>query len=78
MAMESVTQGRGDDQLTLKEILQRYCQGKTADDVVFTVAENIDVFLNVAEVMYHGGEEADRLRDLVRGLKIDLALRQEG
>ncbi len=63
--------------MIIENALERYCHGKSADEAIFTITKNIGMFLDAAEIMYHGGKEAEELRDVVRELKVDLELRLE-
>lgn len=63
--------------MSLESALQRFCVGKDAEDVYFILAENLDLILTAGEILHNGGEQADRLRDTVRQLKIDMVLAME-
>ena len=55
--------------MSLETALQRFCVGRDAGDVYSTLAENIDLFLDVAEIMHMGGEDAEVLRGVVAKLR---------
>ena len=55
--------------MTISTAIEKYCSGKTAEDAVYTIAENLDLFLDVAEIMHMGGEDAEVLREIVKKLR---------
>ena len=70
MATDTTTQGADYGQKnTLETALKRFCVGKAAEDVYFILAENMDLFLDVAEIMHMGGEDAEVLRGVVKKLR---------
>lgn len=63
--------------MILERALAQYCQGKDAQEAFFTITDNIDLILTVANILYHDGEEAQTLREIVRELRVDLELKLE-
>ena len=70
MTETTLTQGAESGQKnTLETALKRFCVGKCAEDIYFILVENIDLFLDVAEIMHMGGEDAEVLRGVVNKLR---------